>query len=188
MTAAKTMFKTAERSRVMPICESSTQIIREMSKGRSASIFKNSWNIPFMVSLMEMGRVISTKKPVADAIKSNEDERYDLGGFSSTLEMHGININLKTGTVLDNTEILNTDEEFVKDFIKRSNRQNGKNSVAIDGISDREKLQLFQDADSLILFYTPIGLEVGYNYSGVEGYTGWITVSIEEYEQYLKGY
>ena len=116
------------------------------------------------------------------------DERYDLGGFSSTLEMHGININLKTGTVLDNTEILNTDEEFVKDFIKRSNRQNGKNSVAIDGISDREKLQLFQDADSLILFYTPIGLEVGYNYSGVEGYTGWITVSIEEYEQYLKGY
>lgn len=116
------------------------------------------------------------------------DERYDLGGFASILKMQGININLKTGTVLDNTEILNTDEEFVKDFVRRSNGQNGKNSVAIDGISDREKLQLFQDADSLILFYTPIGLEVGYNYSGVEGYTGWITVSIEEYEQYLKGY
>ncbi len=116
------------------------------------------------------------------------DERCELGGYSSLIKMYGINVNLKTGTILDNTEILNTNEEFVKDFVKRSNGQNGKNSVAIDGISDMEKLQLFRDEESLILFYTPIGLEVGYNYSGVEGYTGWITVSLQDYEQYLKGY
>ncbi|MCM1160864.1 MAG: zinc ribbon domain-containing protein [Roseburia sp.] len=116
------------------------------------------------------------------------DERFEMGGYSSFINMSGININLKTGTILNNTEILDVDEEFVKDFVKRSNAQNGKNSVAIDGISDMEKLQLLRDEESLILFYTPIGLEVGYNYSGTEGYTGWITVSLEDYEQYLKGY
>lgn len=116
------------------------------------------------------------------------DERYDVSGYSNLIRLHGVNINLKTGTILENTEILNADEEFVKDFVKRSNAQNGKNSVGIDEISNSEKLQLFHSTDNLILFYTPIGLEVGYNYSGVEGYTGWITVSIEDYEQYLKGY
>lgn len=116
------------------------------------------------------------------------DERYDVAGYSNLIRLYGLNINLKTGTVLDNMEILNADEEFVKDFVKRSNAQNGNNSVAIDEISNSEKLQLFHSNDNLILFYTPIGLEVGYNYSGVEGYTGWITVSIEDYEQYLKGY
>lgn len=116
------------------------------------------------------------------------DERFEMGGYSSLINMSGININLKTGTILSNTEILDIDEEFVKDFVKRSNAQNGKNSVAIDGISDMEKLQLLRDEESLILFYTPIGLEVGYNYSGIEGYTGWITISLEDYEQYLKGY
>lgn len=116
------------------------------------------------------------------------DESYDVAGYSSLVRLYGMNINLKTGTILENTEILNADEEFVKDFVKRSNAQNGNNSVGIDQISDSEKLQLFHSSDNLIVFYTPIGLEVGYNYSGVEGYSGWITVSIEDYEQYLKGY
>lgn len=122
-----------------------------------------------------------------DTISIALDERYEYG-VAGLLRIYGININLATGTVLDNTEILNVDEDFVNDFCKRSNAQNGKNSVGIDGISASEKLSLFQDNSSLIVFYTPIGLEVGYNYSGAEGYTGWITVSIEDYQQYLKGF
>lgn len=116
------------------------------------------------------------------------DEKYSISGYTSLLSLYGININLKTGTILDNTEILNADEEFVKEFCRRSNGQNGKNSIAIDEISNEEKKYLLNDNGSLILFYTPIGLEVGYNYSGVEGYTGWITISLQDYEQYLKGY
>ncbi len=116
------------------------------------------------------------------------DERYDVAGYSNLIRLYGVNINLKTGTILENTEILNADEGFVNDFVERSNAQNGKNSVGVDQISNSEKLQLFHSNDNLILFYTPIGLEAGYNYSGVEGYSGWITVSIEDYEQYLKGY
>ncbi|MBD5545289.1 MAG: hypothetical protein HDR01_13910 [Lachnospiraceae bacterium] len=116
------------------------------------------------------------------------DERYEVGGYSNLIQLCGLNINLKTGIVLDNTEILNMDEEFVKDFDQRSNKQNGTDSFAIEGISDSEKLQMFQNEENLILFYTPVGLEVGFNYFDVDGYTGWITVSIEDYEQYLKGY
>ena len=107
--------------------------------------------------------------------------------YAGGLDIYGININLTTGTILDNTEMLNMDEAFVEEFCKRSYAQNGEDSVGINALSNSEKLALFKNKSNLIIFYTPIGLEVGYNYSDVEGYTGWITISIEDYEQYLKG-
>lgn len=104
-----------------------------------------------------------------------------LGGISS------ININLKTDTILKNTEILEIDEAFVEEFNERSRKQNGEDSYSIGNLTEEEKLQLFKDESSLILFYTPIGLEVGYNYQNNE-YSGWVTISLEEYNQYLKKY
>ena len=107
--------------------------------------------------------------------------------FTGGLNVYAININLKTGTILDNTEILNIDEAFVEEFCERSNAQNGEDSIGVKYISNSEKLTLLNNDTYLIIFYTPIGLEVGYNYSNVEGYSGWVTISLEEYEQYLKG-
>lgn len=121
-----------------------------------------------------------------DTISIVLDNNYEYS-YSGCLEIYGININLTTGTILENTEILNMDEAFVEEFCKRSIAQNGQDSVAINNISNREKLALFQNENNLIIFYTPIGLEVGYNYSNVEGYSGWITISMEDYKQYLKG-
>lgn len=106
--------------------------------------------------------------------------------YGSVPNIYGINVNLKTGTVLKNTEILDVDEEFVEEFCKRSIAQNGEGTVPIEATSSQDKLSMLQDNTSLIVFYTPIGLEVGFNYLNVEYTSGWITISLEDYEQYLK--
>ena len=36
-------------------------------------------------------------------------------------------------------------------------------------------------SDDIIVFYTPNGMEIGFNYE-----EGWVTVTYEEYEKYLK--
>ena len=38
---------------------------------------------------------------------------------------------------------------------------------------------MLNDDDSLIIFYTPLGMEVGFNY-----YYGWVTVTYKDYQKY----
>ena len=40
---------------------------------------------------------------------------------------------------------------------------------------------MLNSEDELILFYTPIGMEVGFNY-----YNGWVTVTYPDYLKYQK--
>ncbi len=47
-------------------------------------------------------------------------------------------------------------------------------------MTDQEITALFNSPD-IIVFYTPKGMEIGFNYD-----EGWVTVTYEEYEQYLK--
>ena len=37
-----------------------------------------------------------------------------------------------------------------------------------------------------MFFYTPVGLEIGFNYNGVNNQFGWMTATIKDYEEYLK--
>jgi hypothetical protein len=98
----------------------------------------------------------------------------------------GININLATGTILDNDSILSLDDGFGSEFRKRSNQQNGTDVIGIKQLSDSEILSLLRDSDSMIILYTPVGLELGYRYR-VGGYCGWVTISMQDYEKYLAG-
>ena len=41
-------------------------------------------------------------------------------------------------------------------------------------------------SDGGIFFYTPVGLEIGFNYNGVNNQFGWMTATIKDYEEYLK--
>ncbi len=129
---------------------------------------------------IEMDSFVTYNDEEKISIVMNTEYHTIGGGITS------ININLETGTIINNTEIIDVNAEFVKEFCERSNKQNGE-SFSIDNITNEEKLKLLTDESSLIIFYTPIGLEVGYNFEK-DGYTGWVTISLEEYNQYLKKY
>lgn len=49
-----------------------------------------------------------------------------------------------------------------------------------------EMLRKLLSSDGGIFFYTPVGLEIGFNYNGVNNQFGWMTATIKDYEEYLK--
>lgn len=97
-----------------------------------------------------------------------------------------VNIDLESGTVIRNTDILDITDEFVEDYRYVCEDQNGYVS-ALSYFDDDELKDYFEDEDDLILYYTPIGLEVGFNYETNTSY-GWVTATLEDYEQYLQSY
>lgn len=105
--------------------------------------------------------------------------------YQNMLQVETVNVNLATGIVMDNESILHLDDSFGEVFRNRSNKQNGS-SYGIELYSNEEIVELLRDPKSLILFYTPIGMEVGYHYKR-DGYAGWITISLTDYQQFLNG-
>ncbi len=89
-----------------------------------------------------------------------------------------INIDMENGVILDNEEMLSIDDDFSVEFRTRSDEQNGE-IYSLTNMSDQEITSYFNSPD-VIVFYTPKGMEIGFNYE-----SGWVTVTYEEYEQYL---
>lgn len=116
------------------------------------------------------------------SIVLKEDFLYPDG--TKQIQLYPININMQTGSFINNTEILDVDEAFAADFKRRSSLQNGENRVAVDERTNVDIVNYLISDDSLIIFYTPLGLEVGYNFYLEEG-IGWITVTYKDYEQFL---
>ena len=95
-------------------------------------------------------------------------------------DLYCMNFDLKTGTLLNNTDIIEVSDDLVEAFIDQSIYQNGYTSSVSD-YSNEEIEDFLRDEDSLILFYTPVGLEIGYNHPN-----GWVTATLKEYQQFLK--
>ena len=91
-----------------------------------------------------------------------------------------MNFDLKTGTLLNNTDIIEVSDDLVEAFIDQSIYQNGYTSSVSD-YSNEEIEDFLSDEDSLILFYTPVGLEIGYNHP-----SGWVTATLKDYQRFLK--
>ncbi len=95
-----------------------------------------------------------------------------------------LNIDVKTGTLLANQDMVSYTKALTRKFRSQNSVQNG------------ERMDLTEWPDELIgqllssgagvAFYTPVGLEIGFNYSGVNGMSGWVTVTVKDYEQFLK--
>ena len=111
------------------------------------------------------------------------EESYKNAVGNSYVGLYGININTKTGTIYDNTKLLQINDSFAAEFKKRSRRQNGPVKEGVDDRSPAEIAQFMRREDNLILFYTPLGMEVGYNYY-TGGITGWVTVTFKDYAGY----
>ena len=98
----------------------------------------------------------------------------------STYDLFCMNFDLKTGTLLNNTDIIEVSDDLVDAFVEQSIYQNGYTSSVSD-YSDDEKADFMKNEDSLILFYTPVGLEIGYNHPN-----GWVTATLKDYQRFLK--
>ena len=59
---------------------------------------------------------------------------------------------------------LNLNDDFAVDFREREISENGDG--ALTDYTDQEILAMLKDEDTLVLFYTPMGLEVGLNLDG----------------------
>ena len=84
---------------------------------------------------------------------------------------------------MDNTAILDFRGDFAEFFVERSNIQN--NFVdSINNSPSSDTAKVFQDDDSLILLFTPLGIEVGINYRYQYSY-GWVTVTLNDFDDYF---
>lgn len=89
-----------------------------------------------------------------------------------------VNIDMKSKMALTNSQILEIDDAFSIEFRERCEKQNGEIRF-FSSFSDQDFTYLLTDEDSLIIFYTPMGMEVGFNY-----YYGWVTVTYKDYQKY----
>lgn len=110
------------------------------------------------------------------SIAYQEELFNDLGG---SVYLASINIDMKSGVILDNEEMLTTDDAFSVEFRKRSDEQNGE-IYYLYYLTDQQITEYF-NSENIIVFYTPKGMEIGFNYE-----EGWVTVTYEDYENYLK--
>lgn len=93
--------------------------------------------------------------------------------------LYSINIDMENGIILDNESMLNVNDDFSVEFREKSDIQNGEID-RLTMMSDQEITDHFDSTD-IIVFYTPQGMEIGFNYD-----EGWVTVTYKDYEQYLK--
>ena len=114
------------------------------------------------------------------------DENWSIDGDSG-FSLYGINIDLTSGMILENSSVITISDEFADIFRSKSDLQNGTGISGLDNITNEELVQYLTDDSSSIIFFTPIGLELGYNYT-VSDYSGWVTVSFDEYEKYIEKY
>lgn len=93
--------------------------------------------------------------------------------------LYCINIDMENGVILENENMLSIDDDFSVEFRTKSDIQNGENRY-LTGMTDQEITGYF-NSDDVIVFYTPKGMEIGFNFM-----EGWVTVTYDEYEKYLK--
>lgn len=89
-----------------------------------------------------------------------------------------MNFDLETGTLLEDAELLRLDEAFAVDFRRREAEENGEG--ALTDYTDQEILDMLKDSSYLVVFYTPMGMEVGLNLGQRVVY-----VTYEDYERFL---
>lgn len=96
--------------------------------------------------------------------------------------LYCLNIDMENGVVLDNNSIIDIDDEFAVDFRKRCRQQNGAVN-ALDAMTDQEIVYYLTSGGTAILFYTPMGIEVGMNFGEY-----YVTVTYKDYEKFLQKY
>lgn len=110
-------------------------------------------------------------------------EKYAMNQ-ESYISLYCINIDLVSGELLDNGEMIEYNEQLAKEFRDQDAYQNGT-AEAVDRMDDEQLQDFLSDSDTNIIFYTPVGLEIGFNYTTSTS-SGWVTATIKDYGRYMK--
>lgn len=89
-----------------------------------------------------------------------------------------INIDMQSGLVMNNAQLIEVNDKFSIDFRSRCQEQNGEVAY-LSMLSDQDITSYLTDKDYVIAFYTPLGMEVGFNY-----FDGWVTVTYRDYQKF----
>lgn len=92
---------------------------------------------------------------------------------STIPRVEAITLNISTGEVISHKDLAEVDDELVWQFRARNTSQNGTVEF-VDDLSDEELAEYLKDEENSVMFYTPVGLEIGFNYDG-----GWVTVTLK---------
>lgn len=99
----------------------------------------------------------------------------------SMIQYYCLNFDMTDGVVMNNVDILNLDLDFAVEFRRREIIENGDEWLT--DYTDQEILELLRDVDHLVIFYTPMGMEVGLNLYEVVLY-----MTYSDYEKFLNLY
>ena len=110
------------------------------------------------------------------------EESYVMDGQSS-ISLYSINIDLISGEVLNNGSMIEYSQQLVDEFRSQNDYQNGQVD-AVENMDDEQLQDFLSDENTNIVFYTPVGLEIGFNYTTSYS-TGWVTATIKNYERYV---
>lgn len=91
-----------------------------------------------------------------------------------------VNIDMESKMPFTNSQLLEIDDDFSIEFRNRCEVQNGE-IESLYYYSDQDITEMLNSEDDLILFYTPLGMEVGFNFD-----YGWVTVTYPDYQKYQK--
>ena len=107
-------------------------------------------------------------------------ERVIMDGYSAP-EIHAINIDVKNGVLLENSELLEYSLQLAQ-RVKKQNLYQNSGAEYISDLDDETVLELLAGYEGVI-FYTPVGIEIGFNYE-LDGYVGWVTVTLKDYADF----
>ena len=106
--------------------------------------------------------------------------QHRLAGEDGTLpRLSALNFNLETGEQLAPQEMTDINEELVMRFRAQDKTQNDGVDFVQDA-SDEKLLTILQNPEEAVYFYSPVGLEVGFNYTSEEYGSGWVSVTLKE--------
>lgn len=80
---------------------------------------------------------------------------------------------LNTGKEIPKSEMHVVDDELVRFFRARDTQQNGTVDF-VENATDEELKSYLSNPEKNVIFYTPVGLEIGFNYD-----SGWVTVTLK---------
>lgn len=92
---------------------------------------------------------------------------------TTTPRVEAVSFWIETGEVISHEEMTEIDEELVWQFRSRNTYQNGTVDF-VEDLSDEELIEYLKSEEDSVMFYSPVGLEIGFNYDG-----GWVTVTLK---------
>ena len=89
-------------------------------------------------------------------------------------KVNAVNFRVETGEVIGYEEMAELDQDLAIRFRAQDKTQNDGVEYVQD-LTDEELLEILGDPQAAVMFYTPVGLEIGFNYED-----GWVTVTFKE--------